>query len=179
MSDKIPNTIYLIRPACGSCYARTEAAGRKKLDDRSRILVHLGTEPGSKAYRLFDPSSKRIIVSRNVIFEETKSWNWNNAEKTELGDAGELVVWVKQLGDGSNRDAITVDEEDENKTTVEVTEEEELNEEDDEAQPQLRRSQRVTTRPTYLDEYVSLAKTECELLLMIINDEPWDFNEAK
>ena len=30
------------------CHARTERAGRKKLDDRSRTLVHLGIEPGSK-----------------------------------------------------------------------------------------------------------------------------------
>lgn len=42
-------------------YARTEVAGRKKLDDRSRALVHLGTKPGLKAYRLFDPTTKKII----------------------------------------------------------------------------------------------------------------------
>lgn len=36
-------------------YAKTEASHLKKLDDRSRVLVHLGTEAGSKAYRLYDP----------------------------------------------------------------------------------------------------------------------------
>lgn len=31
------------------CYAITDAAQRKKLDDHSRCLVHLGTEPGYKS----------------------------------------------------------------------------------------------------------------------------------
>ncbi|KAG7568389.1 Zinc finger CCHC-type [Arabidopsis thaliana x Arabidopsis arenosa] len=62
-------------------YAKTEPAHLKKLDDRSRMLVHLGTEPGSKAYRLLDPTKQKIIVSRDVIFDEETSWKWNNVEK--------------------------------------------------------------------------------------------------
>ena len=51
---------------------------------------------------------------------------------------------------------------------------------DDEGdQPQLRRSTRVKTAPEYLSNYILLAETECEWLLMSINDEPWDFDEAK
>ena len=53
----------------------------RKLDDRSRSLVHLGTEPGSKAYRMFDPTNQRIVVSRDVTFDESKGWRWSN--KTE------------------------------------------------------------------------------------------------
>lgn len=67
----------------------------------------------------------------------------------------------------------------ETEKVAETNEEEQLDEVEDEVQPQLRRSQRVTTKPSYLDDYVSLAETECERLLMIINDDPWDFNEAK
>lgn len=55
-------------------YAKTEAANLKKLDNRFRTLVHLGTEPGSKAYILFDPSQQRIVVSRDVVFDEDKTW---------------------------------------------------------------------------------------------------------
>jgi hypothetical protein len=39
--------------------------------------VLLGVSDESKAYRLFDPISKKIIVSRDVVFEENKGWNWN------------------------------------------------------------------------------------------------------
>ena len=46
-------------------------------------------------------------------------------------------------------------------------------------QPCLRRSSRTSTKPVYLDDYVLMAEAECERLLSIVNDEPWDFNEAK
>jgi hypothetical protein len=49
-----------------------------KLEDRSTPAVFLGYEPGSKAYRLYDPVSKRVLVSRDVVFEEAQPWNWSN-----------------------------------------------------------------------------------------------------
>lgn len=47
----------------------------QKLDDRSKQVVNLGKEPGTKAYRLYDPLTKRVHVSRDVTFEESKSWS--------------------------------------------------------------------------------------------------------
>lgn len=44
-------------------YTKNEATNVKKLDDRSQTLVYLGTEPGSKAYRVLETTSRRIIVS--------------------------------------------------------------------------------------------------------------------
>ena len=32
----------------------------------------LGVSEESKAYRLYDPATKRIVVSRDVVFEEEK-----------------------------------------------------------------------------------------------------------
>lgn len=51
----------------------------RKLDDRSQLLVHLGSEPGSKAYRLYDPQSKKIIVNKHVSFDETRGWKWDKS----------------------------------------------------------------------------------------------------
>lgn len=48
---------------------------RSKLDDKSLECVLLGVSDESKAYRLFDPASKKIIVSMDVVFEENESWN--------------------------------------------------------------------------------------------------------
>ena len=53
-------------------FAKTDTVGIKKLDDRSRMLVHLGTEPGSKAYRLYDPLTKKIVVSRALSLMKVK-----------------------------------------------------------------------------------------------------------
>ena len=77
-----------------------------------------------------------------------------------------------------DREVITVEEGvEEGEENEEGAEEEQVGEEDDEVQP--RWSQRVTTKPSYLDDYIILAEVECERLLMIINEEPWDFKEAK
>ncbi|KZV06587.1 hypothetical protein F511_45933 [Dorcoceras hygrometricum] len=48
---------------------------RTKLEDKSKICVFLEISDESKAYRLFDPFSKKIIISRDVVFEEEKSWD--------------------------------------------------------------------------------------------------------
>ena len=50
-------------------------AKRKKLEDKSFTCVLLGISEESKAYKLYDPISKRIVVSRDVKFEEDKSWD--------------------------------------------------------------------------------------------------------
>ncbi|GKB64705.1 zinc finger, CCHC-type containing protein, partial [Tanacetum coccineum] len=55
--------------------------GEAKLDSRSEMLVHLGTETGSKAYRLLDPVSGRIRVSRDVRFDKGKQWLWGETTK--------------------------------------------------------------------------------------------------
>lgn len=46
---------------------------RTKLEDKSKTCVFLGISDESKAYILFDPVSKKIIVSRDVMFEEERS----------------------------------------------------------------------------------------------------------
>ncbi|KAL4295748.1 hypothetical protein GQ457_12G010900 [Hibiscus cannabinus] len=64
------------------------ATHRTKLDTRSLACVLLGVSEESKAYRLYDPISKRIIISRDVVFEEDCGWNWgeefNNSIQSEL-----------------------------------------------------------------------------------------------
>lgn len=55
----------------------------KKLDDRSITVINLGKEPGSKAYRLYDPLKRRVYVSRDVVFDEMKCWSWDKHEDRE------------------------------------------------------------------------------------------------
>jgi hypothetical protein len=61
---------------------------RTKLDDRSHKCILLGVSDESKAYRLYDPVTKKIIISRDVIFEEGGKWEWNlsttESEQNEL-----------------------------------------------------------------------------------------------
>lgn len=50
----------------------------KKLSDRSTKMVFLGYEEGTKGYRMFDPISSKLHISRDVIFEEELGWEWRN-----------------------------------------------------------------------------------------------------
>nr|KAJ0225396.1 hypothetical protein LSAT_V11C100018330 [Lactuca sativa] len=92
-------------------HAKVMKGHLKKLEDRSKKYVYLGTEFGSKAYRLLDPSTGKICVSKDVCFEEDKRWIWENSErfKEHLGcplvvegyneEAGEQVIpqWTSSI----------------------------------------------------------------------------------
>jgi len=49
-----------------------------KLEDRSTPMVLLGYEEGSKAYRLYDPKGGKVVVSRDVVFDEMAAWDWED-----------------------------------------------------------------------------------------------------
>ncbi|KAL8093109.1 hypothetical protein AgCh_035123 [Apium graveolens] len=65
----------------------------KKLDDRSKSVVYLGKEPGTKAHRLYDPMNRKLHVSRDVTFEEKKAWLWETEEQTELAPLETFTVF--------------------------------------------------------------------------------------
>ena len=60
------------------CVAHVKIPTNKltKLGDRSEQMVYLGNEVGSKAFRLYCPKRNRIYVSRDVVFEEKRKWDW-------------------------------------------------------------------------------------------------------
>ena len=53
---------------------------------RTRVFscVLLGVSEESKAYRLYDPTAKRIVISRDVIFEEEKQWDWDKSYEEQV-----------------------------------------------------------------------------------------------
>ena len=72
--------------------------------------MHLGTERGSKAYRLFDPTRQRIVVSRDVVFNENKSWEWNKTDRVVIEKPGMFKI--------SLRDHVNQQEEEDNESTI-------------------------------------------------------------
>ncbi|KAM1746060.1 hypothetical protein ACFX11_012725 [Malus domestica] len=63
------------------CYVHIPAELRHKLEAKSLKGVFIGYARCEKGYRVFDPLSKRVILSRDVVFDEDSSWNWQ--ESTE------------------------------------------------------------------------------------------------
>lgn len=70
------------------CVAHTKVTTphQKKLDDRSRRMIFVGYESGSKAYRVYDPSTRRVHISRDVVFDEAAAWAWSMANPSEPSD---------------------------------------------------------------------------------------------
>ena len=54
------------------CFVLLHDHERKKLQSRSRLCCFLGYGIGQKGYRCYDPISKRLRVSRHVVFWESK-----------------------------------------------------------------------------------------------------------
>lgn len=50
-----------------------------KLDDRSSPGVFIGYAEGVKAYRILDPATQRVRISRDVVFDEGRGWTWDKA----------------------------------------------------------------------------------------------------
>lgn len=65
-------------------------AQRKKLDDRSVKCILLGVSEESKAYQLYDPIAKRILISRDVKFVESESWKWREESSSSSTQEVEL-----------------------------------------------------------------------------------------
>jgi hypothetical protein len=77
-SDLKP-TVHYFRVFGCIAYAHVPDAQRKKLEGIK--CVHLGVSNESKGYKLFDPSKNKVIISKDVVFEEEKGWDWNEKHK--------------------------------------------------------------------------------------------------
>ncbi|XP_037497309.1 uncharacterized protein LOC119371385 [Jatropha curcas] len=47
-------------------------------------VLNRGISEESKAYRIYDPISQRIIISRDVVFEEDKQWEWEKQHEQSI-----------------------------------------------------------------------------------------------
>ncbi|KAI3713826.1 hypothetical protein L1987_72412 [Smallanthus sonchifolius] len=50
---------------------------RTKLDNRSTKCIFLGISKESKAYRMYDPIQRKVIISKYVKFVEGERWEWD------------------------------------------------------------------------------------------------------
>jgi hypothetical protein len=157
-------------------------AHRKKLDGKSIKCILLGVSEESKAYKLYDPVEKKIIVSRDVVFEESRSWNWNK-RKT-------IVKSTEPVSDNEENDNIELEETNEevdnghegvNNEVVSDSTEEQSTEGDDDGSPRIRRP------PQYLKDYVTgLESSESDndqlqnlaIAMFSSSEDPTTFDEA-
>ena len=58
-------------------YVHVPKQERSKLDDRSEKFIFIGYDENSKGYKLYNPSNRNILTSRDVEFDEEKAWDWS------------------------------------------------------------------------------------------------------
>ena len=81
------------------CYRNIPAALRRKFDDKGEKLILVGYHP-TGAYKALDPVSGKVVISRDLKFDETQSWNWElrRTQQTtmQFDDVSEEQVAVSQ-----------------------------------------------------------------------------------
>jgi hypothetical protein len=85
-------------------FAHIPDSQRTKLDDKSIKCIHLGVSEESKAYKLYDPEKKKIIISRDVVFEEKKGWNLSNSDTKQVSDDDDSAVDIEETNESIHDD---------------------------------------------------------------------------
>ena len=119
-----------------------------------------------------------MVISQNVFFDKSRGWKWSTTRQEETCEPRMITFSVhneKEESDKGENDNCIDDHDEEEEQ--EASETEDIEETDE---PILRRSTRQSTRPSYLEDYVFLSELEdIDQILLMINEDPWDWNEAK
>ncbi|PKA46730.1 Retrovirus-related Pol polyprotein from transposon TNT 1-94 [Apostasia shenzhenica] len=75
-------------------YALINANERGKMDKKSEKCIFVGYSDETKGYRLYNPKTEKLIVRRDIIFQENNSWNWKPSCYEE---ACEIKEWEKSM----------------------------------------------------------------------------------
>ncbi|KAK2456950.1 putative mitochondrial protein [Trifolium repens] len=54
---------------------------RSKLDDKSEKYIFIGYDNNSKGYKLYNPDTRKTVISRNVVFDEEGEWDWRSSNE--------------------------------------------------------------------------------------------------
>ena len=49
-------------------------------------MIFVGYDQNSKGYKLYNPNERKMMISRDVEFNEDEAWDWtvNNGEKYDF-----------------------------------------------------------------------------------------------
>ena len=63
-----------------------------KLDPRAKTGCFVGYGDGVKGFRIYSPSEHRVILSRDVTFDESTMYSKKSSESSNLGQEGENLL---------------------------------------------------------------------------------------
>lgn len=66
------------------CFSHIPQVKRDKLDQKAELGIFIGYSLVSKAYRIFQPHTMKIIISRDVQFLEHEQWDWKDDSQSQI-----------------------------------------------------------------------------------------------
>ena len=63
------------------CFTHVPQIKRDKLDKRAFPSIFISYSSVIKAYKVFQPQTGNIVISRDVHFVEDEKWNWEGAKQ--------------------------------------------------------------------------------------------------
>ena len=143
-------------------YAHIPKEERRKLDHKSRKCIFLGYEQGTKGYRLYNPDTGKVFISRDVILDEGRK----ESEDRKVSD--KVPTQVKQNTGGPQMNARTEEQdkgnEAENAVDLEISDDEGENDDDPPGRPIRDRRQ-----PDRYGEWLNFSQSD---------EEPNTFQQA-
>ncbi|KAL4291772.1 hypothetical protein GQ457_14G025100 [Hibiscus cannabinus] len=94
-------------------YALINSQFRQKLDKKSEKCIFIGYCTQSKAYRLYNPLCGKILIRRDVIFDERKCWDWDGKQVQQ-----DIPVSIGVSLDGKEESVGTISATDSSTTTT-------------------------------------------------------------
>ena len=146
-----PNASHLKIFGC-IAYAHIPDEKRKKLDDKGETCIFVGYSNDSKAYRLYNPRSQKLIISRDVVFAEDKAFQW-------IEDNGKYTPLI--LSDNEDKE-ITIKTEKEPQVTRPQSAEASLSssKQTSSTSEETPKARRISRQPAWMKDYVVSTEDE-------------------
>ncbi|KAH9707030.1 Integrase catalytic domain-containing protein [Citrus sinensis] len=143
-------------------YVMYNVQERTKLDAKSRRCIFLGYADGVKGYRLWDPTTHKIVISRDDIFVEDQLQRKDGDDGTVKEKSETVPVYVENNPEDSDSSEAAPEHEEQEPVESEA--------------PEVRRSTRERRPPVWHSEYVT--EINVAYCLLTEDGEPSTFHEA-
>ncbi|KAG6424918.1 hypothetical protein SASPL_115341 [Salvia splendens] len=159
-----PN-VSLFRVLGSICYVYVSNSNRNKLDPKAKRCIFIGYDTHRKGWRCMDPEIKKVVVSRDVVFDEISSDHIGANDKSITADL------LPICGDAESNDKRSITTSGENVQQSETIE------------ARARRSDRQRRPPTHLADYEVEVNLSSMIYVFLMgescDDELKSYDDAK